>query len=389
MSVELWWIIAVGVTIVIVFLGGWALGRRRLPPSRQAPALPDSRDEAPARDEEAREGEEEKEAEEEREARAETPAVPVVPKEEPPPSDGLFKRLVTGLSKTQGQLVKRLDHVFRGRGEIDDALYEELETVLLTADVGIRATQRLLDAIKRRAERDELSNPEALRSLLQDEIRRVLSRGDSSLAEVEGEPTVILVVGVNGAGKTTTIGKLASRYREQGRRVLLGAGDTFRAAAIEQLEVWADRAKAEIVKNKEGSDPSAVIFDAIKAGQARGVDVVIADTAGRLHTKSDLMDELKKVTRVAGKAQPGAPHEVLLVLDATMGQNALAQARVFHEGCSLTGLILTKLDGTARGGVIIAICDELQLPVKFIGIGEKVEDLRPFDPDDFVRALFS
>ncbi|MFM7200499.1 MAG: signal recognition particle-docking protein FtsY [Myxococcota bacterium] len=307
-----------------------------------------------------------------------------------PPSerDGFFKRLVAGLSRTQGQLVERLDGALRGRKEIDAALYEELELILLQADVGAKTTTRLLEVLKQRASREELKNPAVLRTYLQEEIRQILKVGNPNLNLTGQGPDVVLIVGVNGVGKTTTIGKVASRLTRDGKKVILAAGDTFRAAAIEQLEIWGERAGCEVVKNKEGSDPSAVVFDAITAAKARGVDVVLADTAGRLHTKSNLMDELKKVTRVAGKALPGAPHEVLLVLDSTMGQNAFNQARIFHEGCQLTGLILTKLDGTAKGGVIIGICDELKLPVKFIGVGEKVDDLQPFDPDQFVAALF-
>lgn len=307
-----------------------------------------------------------------------------------PPSEkeGFFKRLVAGLSRTQGQLVERLDGALRGRKEIDAALYEELELILLQADVGAKTTTRLLEVLKQRASREELKNPAVLRTYLQEEIRQILRAGNPNLNLTGQGPDVVLIVGVNGVGKTTTIGKVASRLTRDGKKVILAAGDTFRAAAIEQLEIWGERAGCEVVKNKEGSDPSAVVFDAITAAKARGVDVVLADTAGRLHTKSNLMDELKKVTRVAGKALPGAPHEVLLVLDSTMGQNAFNQARIFHEGCQLTGLILTKLDGTAKGGVIIGICDELKLPVKFIGVGEKVDDLQPFDPDQFVAALF-
>lgn len=306
----------------------------------------------------------------------------------PPESDGFFKRLVAGLSRTQGQLVEKLDSALRGRKEIDEGLYEELELILLGADVGVKTTQRLLENIKRRASREELKNPSVLRDYLREEILAILKQGDVRIRVESADPFVILIIGVNGVGKTTTIGKLASRYGREGRKVILAAGDTFRAAAIEQLEIWADRAKADLVRNKEGSDPSAVIFDAITAAKARGANLVIADTAGRLHTKSNLMDELKKVTRVAAKAHAGAPHETLLVLDSTMGQNAFNQARIFHEGCQLSGLILTKLDGTAKGGVIIGICDELKLPVKYIGVGEKVDDLQPFDPEQFVKALF-
>lgn len=301
---------------------------------------------------------------------------------------GFFGRLVAGLSRTQSQLVDRFDQALKGRREIDQALYDELEGILLSGDVGIRTTQGLLERMKARASREQLKEPGALRGLLQDEIRGVLRQGDPAIRVEAASPFVILIIGVNGVGKTTTIGKLASHFTRAGKKVVLAAGDTFRAAATEQLEIWAERSGSEIVKAKEGSDPSAVIFDAVTAARARGADVVIADTAGRLHTKSNLMEELKKVTRVSGKAFPGAPHETLLVLDATMGQNALSQARIFHEGCSLTGLVLTKLDGTAKGGVVVGIVDELKLPVKFIGVGEKVDDLQPFDAEQFVTALF-
>jgi len=390
---EVWYYIAIGLVLGLALgFGIYKLTRPKLPPGER-PALPVP-DEPTAQ--------EKQDAAVERPSR-EDAAPPALPVEPVPPTptplepakpgpplvkEGLFKKLVQGLSKTQGHLVERFDSVLRGRKSIDEELYEELETILLTADIGAKTTLRLLDNIRQRAKRAELQDPEVLRQYLKDEMLKILEPCASPEEVLTDTPHVIIVVGVNGAGKTTTIGKLASRYRDEGKSVLVGAGDTFRAAATEQLEVWAQRAGADVVKNKEGTDPSAVIFDAIKAGTARGKDVVIADTAGRLHTKANLMEELKKVQRVAAKAKPGGPHEVLLVLDATMGQNALTQARVFHEGCQLTGIVLTKLDGTAKGGVIIGICDELKLPVRAIGIGEKTEDLRPFDPREFIDALF-
>jgi len=373
---ELWEYLALAVVLVLaVGFGIFAATRPRLPPGPPPPLELEGQPER-------------KELPPGEVLLEEVPVVPPVVVT-PPPSEGFFRRLVAGLSKTQGQLVERMDALLRGRKEIDESLYEELEEILITADVGVKTTQRLLENLRKRADRNELKDPSTLRGYLQEDIREILKQGDHRMTPPDGvKPYVILIVGVNGAGKTTTIGKLASRFTRAGQTVLMGAGDTFRAAAIDQLEVWGERAGASVVKNKEGSDPSAVIFDAIQAGKSRGIDVVIADTAGRLHTKANLMEELKKVNRVAAKAMPGAPHEVLLVLDATMGQNALNQARIFHEECHLTGLVLTKLDGTAKGGVIIGIVDELKLPVKFIGIGEKVDDMQPFDPDDFVAALF-
>ena len=378
-----------GVVLLVGFMGGGGIGfllyRRALKRAEETRALPAPRAGAALTPKVSTPGEE-------REVDVSTAAARDVIS--PPPDaaaeekKGFFGRLVAGLSRTQSQLVERFDAALKGRKEIDQGLYDDLEGVLLSADVGIKTTQGLLERIKSRASRDQLKEPSALRGLLQEEMLAVLRQGDPHIRVEQTSPFVILIIGVNGVGKTTTIGKLASRYTRAGKKVVLAAGDTFRAAATEQLEIWAERSGAEIVKAKEGADPSAVVFDAITAARARGADVVIADTAGRLHTKTNLMEELKKVTRVAGKALPGAPHETLLVLDSTMGQNALSQARIFHEGCSLTGLILTKLDGTAKGGVAIGIVDELKLPVKYIGVGEKVDDFQPFDPEQFVKALF-
>jgi len=301
----------------------------------------------------------------------------------------LAERMAQGLTGTRERLVFRMDELFRGRREIDEKLWTQLEELLVTSDVGINTATSLLEKLRVDADRDQLKDPFALRQLLQAQVRSLLSsRSGTLVTDVSDGPAVIVVVGVNGAGKTTTIGKIAARNIAKGRKVIIGAGDTFRAAAIDQLKVWADRAGADLVKHEEGSDPAAVTYDAVSAGVSRGVDLVICDTAGRLHTKSDLMDELQKIHRVVGKAHPGAPHEVLLVLDSTTGQNAVMQARQFAAAVGVTGIVLTKLDGTARGGVILSIADEFDIPVKLIGIGEGVDDLREFDPEVFVSALF-
>lgn len=299
-------------------------------------------------------------------------------------------RLRGGLARTRDQMVERVDALFNGRRVIDDQLWHELEALLVTSDVGIRTTTALLERLRRTVDREQLSDPAALRQCLRTEIATILGRGSSPLCGPgkPGAPHVVMVVGVNGAGKTTTIGKLAARYVAAGHKVVIGAGDTFRAAAIEQVVVWGKRAGAEVVRHDQGADPAAVSHDAVQAGVSRGADLVICDTAGRLHTKQDLMAELQKVHRVIGKVVAGAPHEVLLVLDSTSGQNAVAQAREFSAAVGVTGIALTKLDGTARGGVIVGIADELDIPVKLIGIGESVEDLRDFDPESFVAALF-
>jgi fused signal recognition particle receptor len=302
----------------------------------------------------------------------------------------VFTRLVDGLSRTKSHMVSRVDDLFRGRKEINEDLWTSLEELLVTSDVGIRTTGSLLEAMRAQAEREELSDPQRLREILANTIRTTLEgcAGELTPQPDDGGPLVMVVVGVNGAGKTTTIGKLAARFKAEGRKVVIAAGDTFRAAAIEQVAVWGKRAGAEVVRHEPGSDPAAVAHDAVTAAIARGADVVICDTAGRLHSKTELMDELSKVSRVVGKVRDGAPHEVLLVLDSTNGQNAIAQAREFANAVGVTGIALTKLDGTAKGGVIVAIAHELDIPVKLIGIGEAVDDLRDFDPEAFVRALF-
>ena len=319
------------------------------------------------------------------------PKKPEAPeKEEKPAGPSLFGRLVVGLSRTKGRMVSRVDDLFKGRKKIDEELWAQLEELLITSDVGVKTTNKLLEQMRDTAARDELQDPARLRELLRTSVRELLVSNAGTMTEPgDDTPLVIVVVGVNGAGKTTTIGKLAARHVADGRKVIIAAGDTFRAAAIEQVVVWGKRAGAEVVKHEQGGDPAAVAHDAITAGIARNADVVICDTAGRQHSKSDQMRELQKVYRVVGKVKEGAPHETLLVLDATNGQNAIAQAREFAAAVGVSAIALTKLDGTARGGVIIGIADELDIPVKLIGIGEAVEDLRDFDPEAFVDALFS
>lgn len=290
-----------------------------------------------------------------------------------------------GLAKTRAGLTQRLLDAWRGPAGQESWL-AEVEEILLTSDVGVAATRALLDVLRTRAR--QVEDVRQLQEILKDAVREVL-RGDGESAREPAKPRVIVVVGVNGVGKTTTIGKLAYRYRQQGAKVLLVAADTFRAAATEQLVAWARRVEADIVKHQHGADPAAVVFDGMKAALARGADVVIVDTAGRLHVKVNLMEELKKIVRTIERQIAGAPHEILLVIDATTGQNALSQARVFHEAIRLTGVVLAKLDGTAKGGVALAICKDLGLPIRYVGLGERPEDLAPFDRDEFVAALFA
>jgi fused signal recognition particle receptor len=300
-----------------------------------------------------------------------------------------LKRLRQGLSKTRSGLTGRLDHLLLGKKEIDSDILEGLEEVLFTSDLGVATTQELIQRIQDGVTRKELDKPERLKDALKENIHAFLQ-----VPPVEkktpgpGEPLIIMAVGVNGVGKTTTVGKAAYHFSKEGKRVMLVAADTFRAAAIEQLDIWGERANVEVVKQVSGADPSAVVFDAITASQSRDSDVVLIDTAGRLHTKSNLMDELQKIHRVAGRKLPGAPHEVWLVLDATTGQNAIAQAEMFHNALGVTDIILTKLDGTAKGGIVVGIAHQLGLPIRFIGLGEQVDDLRPFDATDYVEALF-
>jgi len=297
--------------------------------------------------------------------------------------------LAPGLARTRSGFVARLGEIFKGRKELDPSVVGDIEKVLLTADIGVRTSQSLLEEIRSSLSRRELADPDAVWAFLRRRSSEMLTLPAPPVDFAAARPFVLLVIGVNGSGKTTTIGKLAAKLAADGKKVLLAAGDTFRAAAVEQLDVWAGRAGATLVRGKEGVDPSSVIFDGVKRGVTEGFDVVIADTAGRLHTKIELMQELQKVRRVVAKACPGAPHETWLVIDSTSGQNAIAQAQIFTEAMSVSGIVLTKLDGTAKGGVILGIADQLKLPVRYIGIGEKVEDLRAFDPDDFVDALFA
>lgn len=303
---------------------------------------------------------------------------------------GLFSRLKAGLSKTSAVLSSGLGNLFLGRREIDDDLMEEIETQLITSDVGIDATARIINSLAQQVARKELDDANALFVSLKNELAAVLQPSQGPLQIDPGKkPFVILVVGVNGVGKTTTIGKMAKRFQNQGLSVMLAAGDTFRAAAVEQLQVWGERNNVPVIAQHTGADSASVIFDAIQAAKSRNVDVLIADTAGRLHNKDNLMEELKKVVRVMKKLDDSAPHEVMLVLDAGTGQNALAQARQFQQLIGVTGLSLTKLDGTAKGGIIFAISQQLGLPIRFIGVGEQVDDLRPFVAEEFVKAIFN
>jgi len=301
---------------------------------------------------------------------------------------GFFSRLKEGLSKTREVFVQKIEALVTGRRPIDKSFYEELEEILIQADVGVDTSVELVEKLRRVVKERKVDHAEDLKPIIKEEITRLLGQNDQSVGQTTDGLRVIMVVGVNGVGKTTTIGKLAHYYKSQGKKVLLAAADTFRAAAIDQLEIWGRRVGVDVIKQSEGSDPAAVAFDALQAARARKVEVLIVDTAGRLHTKSNLMDELKKVRRVMDRAMPGAPHEVLLVLDATTGQNAISQAKLFGEATGVTGIVLTKLDGTAKGGVIIAISQVLTLPVRFIGIGEGLDDLRPFVPAEFADALF-
>ena len=298
---------------------------------------------------------------------------------------GFLDKLKSGLAKTRKSLVERVETVLLNR-KIDETVLDEIEEILISSDVGAEAAGQIIGMLKDKVRAGAIRDVSNVKAALQEEMSAML--GNPQPLAISAKPHVILMIGVNGVGKTTTIGKLSSRFRSEGRSVLLAAGDTFRAAAVEQLDIWAQRTGASLIKHQSGSDPAAVAFDAVEAAKSRGSDIVIIDTAGRLHTKSQLMDELKKVDRVIKKAMPDAPHEKLLVIDATTGQNALRQAKIFNEAVGLTGIVLTKLDGTAKGGIIFAIQKEVNIPVKLIGIGEGVEDLRDFDPRDFVTALF-
>jgi fused signal recognition particle receptor len=304
--------------------------------------------------------------------------------------EGFFERLRQGLFKTRTGFVSQIDRLVSGKKEIDEGLIDELEEALITADLGMDTTLRLIDDFHQRVGRSELGDPQKVKEYIRDSILTILKTAENPLDidSLESKPFVILVVGVNGVGKTTTIGKLADKYRSKGKRILFAASDTFRAAAAEQLEVWANRIGVSMVKQSRGSDPSAVAFDAIEAAKARGIDILFIDTAGRLHTKENLMEELKKIKRVAGRQCPGAPHEILLILDATTGQNAISQTKLFNEALGITGIALTKLDGTAKGGIIIGITESFHIPIRYIGVGEKLDDLREFNAEEFVAALF-
>jgi fused signal recognition particle receptor len=315
-------------------------------------------------------------------------AVPPLPLGAEQAKPSFFERLKRSLSKTHETIVGRVDTLLLGKKQIDTDTLEELEEILITADLGVKTTVDLVRTLEQRLKRNELQDGEALKRALKEEIQLRLEAHAAPLLVSSKTPFVILVIGVNGVGKTTTIGKLAAKYSGEGKKVLLAAADTFRAAAAEQLELWAKRVGADIVRHKEGADPSAVVFDGCKAALARRSDVLIIDTAGRMHTKVNLMEEMKKIRRVLTREIPDAPHETLLVLDAATGQNALSQAKLFKEAADVTGVVLTKLDGSAKGGIVVAVSHEYSLPIRFIGVGESVEDLREFDPAQFVEALF-
>lgn len=300
---------------------------------------------------------------------------------------GLFDKFRKGLKKTREEgITAQIEEVVESYEEITDELYDELEEILIMGDVGYPTAERIIKNLKEKIANDRITNVKQVRQTLQDIVSGIVWGG--SYLKIRTKPSIILVIGVNGVGKTTTIGKLALRLKEQGRSVILGAADTFRAAAIEQLQVWADRAEVDLIKSAEGSDPASVVFDTIQAGKARSSDVIIIDTAGRLHNKKNLMDELNKISRVIDRELPDASKEILLVLDATTGQNAVNQAKDFKDAAGITGIVLTKLDGTARGGVVLAINNELDVPVKFVGVGEQIDDLQPFDADAFAAGLF-
>jgi fused signal recognition particle receptor len=300
----------------------------------------------------------------------------------------LLEKLKSGVQKTRAGLVNALEDALQGRKEIDAGLLEELEATLLSADIGVRTTEEILERIRQRVARHQLADAAELKALIREHLLEILAASERAPARVAEPPAVVLLVGVNGSGKTTTIVKLGQRFKNENRSVLLCAADTFRAAAIEQLEIWGQRTGIPVVRQGPGSDPSAVLFDAVQAAKARKIDYVLVDTAGRLQTKENLMLELQKMSRTASKVIPGAPHEVLLVMDATTGQNGLEQARKFTESSGVTGIVLTKLDGTAKGGIVVAIARELNLPIRYVGVGEKAEDLLPFDSEKFIQSLF-
>jgi len=301
---------------------------------------------------------------------------------------GFFDRLKEGLSKTRKSITEKIDQVLVAFGKVDDELFDELEEILVTSDIGVDTSLRVIEDLKKKVRENRVIDAMKVKELLKESLAEILNEENSEL-NIETTPSVILVVGVNGVGKTTSIGKIANLLKQRGKKVILAAGDTFRAAAIDQLEIWANRVGVDIIRQTEGSDPAAVIFDAVQAAKSRKADVLICDTAGRLHTKKNLMDELKKIYKVIDRELPGISRETLLVLDATTGQNAVSQAKTFNEISDITGIVLTKLDGTAKGGIIVSIKSELDIPVKLIGVGEKMDDLQKFDAKEFVEALFS
>jgi fused signal recognition particle receptor len=391
--------VAIILIVVALVAGGlyFALGRKpALPPAPERPELPEKKKEkAPAapREEKAKAPARAREA-----APAAPPeAAPARAEEKPaaappPPPPSRPKRdvgaLRKGLAASRGGFIAKLRALVSGKKEIDPAILEQMEEVMLSSDVGVQTTQAILGRLRERLDKNELGDEDAVWDALRAEATDILSAGSHGPIRSAGKPTVVLMVGVNGVGKTTTIGKLATRAHDEGKSVLLAAGDTFRAAAVQQLEVWGKRSSAEVIRGKEGADPGAVAFEATSKAKESATDLLLVDTAGRLHTKTPLMDEIKKVRKTIGKALDGAPHETFLVLDATTGQNALAQAAQFKEAVELTGIILTKLDGTAKGGIVLGVCDALKVPVRYIGLGERADDLRVFDAEDFVEALF-
>ncbi|MBU1567126.1 MAG: signal recognition particle-docking protein FtsY [Proteobacteria bacterium] len=302
----------------------------------------------------------------------------------------LISRLAEKLSKTRESFTYQIDALFLGKKQIDAAMLDDLEEILITADLGVETSMELLEYVRRRVKRQELSDPNSLKEALKEKIKSFITENDkdASLVMPDTGPFVIMVIGVNGVGKTTTIGKIAHKFQQAGHSILLVAADTFRAAAVSQLQIWGERNKVQVIAHKEGADPSSVVFDALSIAQSKKIDVVLVDTAGRLHTNSNLMEELKKIKRVMAKKLIGAPHEVLLVIDATTGQNGISQAKLFNEAIGVTGLTLTKLDGTSKGGIVVNICRGMKIPIRFIGIGEHIDDLRDFDPEEFADALF-
>lgn len=310
--------------------------------------------------------------------------------DEPEKKISVYERIKSAVKKTNEVLNMPIEDLVRGKKEIDPAMLDELEAIMIGADVGVNTTTEILNSIRDQVTRHTLQDPAQLRTAVKAELRKILSVNDAAPRQVtDGEPFVILIVGVNGVGKTTTIGKLANRFKNEGKKVMLCAADTFRAAAIEQLEVWSTRSDVPLIKQKPGADPSAVLYDALQSAKSKKMDVVIVDTAGRLHTKHNLMSELEKMTRIAKREIATAPHEVLLVMDATTGQNGLTQAKEFTKSAGVTGIVLTKLDGTAKGGVVTAIAREMRIPIRFVGVGEKIDDLVEFSADDFVESLFA